>query len=103
MRPGADVALVSDAAATEFFTDLSTGHVSEGTTRTRHSVMHEFAAAQAPPRSKTHRPGDDGDWLAALTALIGRCKPAGDDLCRTNFEQPRRRSNGRGKMACWSR
>jgi enolase len=89
-RPGADVALALDAAATEFF-DTTTGYTFENETRNS-SQMAEFYAGllDSYPLVSIEDPLSEDDWdgWVALTALIGdRVQVVGDDLFVTNPER----------------
>lgn len=90
LRPGADVALALDAAATEFFTD-GTGYVFEGTTRTADQMTEFYAGLLgAYPLVSIEDPLSEDDWdgWAALTASIGdRVQIVGDDIFVTNPER----------------
>ncbi|MGC2652129.1 MAG: phosphopyruvate hydratase [Mycobacterium sp.] len=89
-RPGADIALALDAAATEFY-DEATGYAFENTTLTA-SQMAEFYAEllESYPLVSVEDPLSEDDWdgWVALTALLGdRLQIVGDDLFVTNPER----------------
>jgi enolase len=89
-RPGADIALALDAAATEFYDD-ATGYAFENKTLTA-SQMAEFYAEllESYPLVSVEDPLSEDDWdgWVALTALLGdRLQIVGDDLFVTNPER----------------
>jgi len=89
-RPGADIALALDAAATEFY-DAATGYAFENKTLTA-SQMAEFYAEllESYPLVSVEDPLSEDDWdgWVALTALLGdRLQIVGDDLFVTNPER----------------
>jgi enolase len=89
-RPGADLALALDVAATEFFS-TTTGYTFEKETRDS-SQMAEFYAGllDSYPLVSIEDPLAEDDWdgWVALTALIGeRVQLVGDDLFVTNPER----------------
>ncbi len=106
LRPGADVALALDAAATEFFTD-GTGYVFEGTTRTADQMTEFYAGLLgAYPLVSIEDPLSEDDWdgWAALTASIGdRVQIVGDDIFVTNPERLEEGIERAWQMRCWSR
>jgi enolase len=89
-KPGTDVALALDVAATEFFT-AGTGYSFEKQTRNAEQ-MGEFYAdlIGAYPLVSIEDPLDENDWdgWADLTTAIGdRVQIVGDDLFVTNPER----------------
>jgi enolase len=89
-RPGADIALALDAAATEFHDD-ATGYAFENKTVSA-SQMAEFYAEllESYPLVSVEDPLSEDDWegWVALTALLGdRLQIVGDDLFVTNPER----------------
>ena len=89
-KPGIDVALALDVAATEFFT-AGSGYTFEKETRDS-SQMAEFYASllDSYPLVSIEDPLAEDDWdgWVALTALIGdRVQLVGDDLFVTNPER----------------
>ena len=89
-KPGADVALALDAAATEFYTD-GTGYAFEGATRTAEQMSEFYAKLlDSYPLVSIEDPLAEDDWdgWAALTASIGdRVQIVGDDIFVTNPER----------------
>lgn len=89
-KPGADVALALDAAATEFFTD-GTGYAFEGNTRSAEQMAEFYAGLLGSyPLVSIEDPLSEDDWAgwAALTASIGdRVQIVGDDIFVTNPER----------------
>ncbi|OIN79007.1 phosphopyruvate hydratase [Mycobacterium malmoense] len=90
LRPGADVALALDAAATEFYA-AGTGYAFEGTTRTAEQMAEFYAGLLGSyPLVSLEDPLSEDDWdgWAALTASIGdRVQIVGDDIFVTNPER----------------
>ncbi|ORA08970.1 phosphopyruvate hydratase [Mycobacterium asiaticum DSM 44297] len=90
LRPGADIALALDVAATEFYED-GTGYRFEGSTRTAEEMADFYARLLASyPLVSIEDPLSEDDWdgWAALTAGIGeRVQIVGDDLFVTNPER----------------
>jgi enolase len=89
-RPGSDIALALDAAATEFYGSTS-GYAFENKTLTA-SQMAEFYAEllDSYPLVSIEDPLAEDDWdgWVALTALLGdRVQIVGDDLFVTNPER----------------
>jgi enolase len=89
-RPGSDIALALDAAATEFH-DSTSGYAFENKTLTA-SQMAEFYAEllDSYPLVSIEDPLAEDDWdgWVALTALLGdRVQIVGDDLFVTNPER----------------
>ena len=89
-RPGSDIALALDAAATEFFT-TTTGYTFEKETRDA-AQMTEFYARllDTYPLVSIEDPLAEDDWdgWVALTTMIGdRVQIVGDDLFVTNPER----------------
>ncbi|GFG74893.1 phosphopyruvate hydratase [Mycobacterium botniense] len=90
LRPGADVALALDAAATEFHAGAD-GYTFENKTRTA-AQMTEFYLdlLNAYPLVSLEDPLSEDDWdgWVALTASIGdRVQVVGDDIFVTNPER----------------
>jgi enolase len=89
-KPGADVALALDAAATEFFTE-GTGYKFEGSTRTAAQMADFYAGLLGSyPLVSIEDPLSEDDWdgWATLTASIGdRVQLVGDDIFVTNPER----------------
>ncbi|MEO8667790.1 MAG: phosphopyruvate hydratase [Bauldia sp.] len=87
-RPGEDVALALDCAATEFFKNGSYVYEGEGKTRSVEEQVAYLAdlAAKFPIVSiEDGMSEDDWDGWKALTDAIGRkCQLVGDDLFVTN-------------------
>ncbi|GAB7150556.1 phosphopyruvate hydratase [Mycobacterium riyadhense] len=90
LRPGVEVALARDAAATEFYTD-GTGYTFEGATRTAEKMTEFYAGLlDSYPLVSIEDPLSEDDWdgWAALTAGIGdRVQIVGDDIFVTNPER----------------
>src|SRR5690606_14998442 len=90
-RPGNDVMLALDCAATEFFKDGKYVYEGEGATRSRSEQAKYLAdlAARYPIVSiEDGMAEDDMDGWKELTDLIGdRCQLVGDDLFVTNVER----------------
>ncbi|HEU4363304.1 MAG TPA: phosphopyruvate hydratase [Mycobacterium sp.] len=98
LKPGVDIALALDAAATEFYTD--SGYRFENQTRSA-AQMTEFYAQLLGgyPLVSIEDPLSEDDWdgWVALTAEIGdRVQVVGDDLFVTN---PERLEDGIDKAA----
>ncbi|MFV0494728.1 phosphopyruvate hydratase [Mycobacterium sp.] len=89
-KPGADIALALDAAATEFYPD-GTGYRFEGATRTAEEMTDFYAGLLgAYPLVSIEDPLAEDDWdgWAALTTAIGdRVQIVGDDIFVTNPER----------------
>jgi enolase len=90
LKPGADVALALDVAATEFFTK-GTGYSFEKETRTAEQLTEFYAGLlDAYPLVSIEDPLSEDDWdgWVALTTSIGdRVQIVGDDLFVTNPER----------------
>ncbi|ORA79426.1 phosphopyruvate hydratase [Mycobacterium malmoense] len=90
LRPGADVALALDAAATEFYAG-GTGYAFEGATRTAEQMAEFYAGLLGSyPLVSLEDPLSEDDWdgWVALTASIGdRVQIVGDDIFVTNPER----------------
>jgi enolase len=89
-KPGADVALALDAAATEFYTDGS-GYKFEGSVRSAEQMTDFYAGLLGSyPLVSIEDPLSEDDWdgWAVLTASIGeRVQIVGDDIFVTNPER----------------
>jgi enolase len=89
-KPGADVALALDVAATEFFTD-GQGYKFENEVRNADQMGQFYAdLLDAYPLISIEDPLSEDDWdgWVALTTLIGdRVQVVGDDLFVTNPER----------------
>ena len=89
-KPGADIALALDVAATEFYSD-STGYSFEKETRTDMQMIEFYAdLIDAYPLVSIEDPLSEDDWdgWVALTTSIGdRVQIVGDDLFVTNPER----------------
>src|SRR6266566_8104170 len=92
LRPGRDIALAIDAAATEFGKDGS--YTFEGKTRTADEMTSTYAEwLDAYPIVSLEDPLAEEDWAGwrALTAALGgKVQIVGDDLFVTNPERLRR-------------
>jgi enolase len=90
LKPGADVALALDVAATEFYTD-GTGYSFEGSTKTAEQLSDFYAGLlNNYPLVSIEDPLSEDDWdgWVALTTSIGdRVQIVGDDLFVTNPER----------------
>jgi enolase len=91
-RPGRDIALAVDAAATEFYSDGA--YRFEGGTRSSAEMMELYADwLDAYPIVSLEDPLAEDDWAGwqALTAALGgKVQIVGDDLFVTNPERLRR-------------
>jgi enolase len=90
-KPGQDIALALDCAATEFFKDGGYAYEGEGTTRSIEAQVDYLAqlVANYPILSIEDGMSED-DWAGwkLLTDKIGdRCQLVGDDLFVTNVER----------------
>ena len=92
LRPGADVAVAIDAAATEFF--VNGYYRFEGTEKSPESMTEYYAGLVADyPLVSLEDPMAEEDWngWSALTAALGeRVQVVGDDLFVTNPERLQR-------------
>ncbi|MDT7796101.1 MAG: enolase, partial [Mycobacterium sp.] len=90
LKPGSDVTLALDVAATEFFTD-GTGYSFEKETRTAEQMSDFYAGLiDSYPLVSIEDPLSEDDWdgWVALTTAIGdRVQIVGDDLFVTNPER----------------
>ena len=90
LKPGTDMALALDVAATEFFTD-GTGYSFEKETRTDMQMIEFYTdLLDAYPLVSIEDPLSEDDWdgWVALTAAVGeRVQIVGDDLFVTNPER----------------
>jgi len=86
LKPGTDVALAMDVAATEFHSDA--GYAFEGSTRTADEMIAYYAdLVSAYPLVSIEDPLDEDDWAgwAKMTASLGsKVQIVGDDLFVTN-------------------
>jgi enolase len=89
-KPGADVALALDVAATEFYTE-GTGYAFEKQTRTAEQMTEFYAGLlDTYPLVSIEDPLSEDDWdgWVSLTTAIGdRVQIVGDDLFVTNPER----------------
>jgi enolase len=96
LRPGDDIALALDVAATEFFTDGS--YAFEGRSRDAAEMTRYYAdLVAAYPLVSIEDPLAEDDWAgwAAVTSELGdRVQLVGDDLFVTNPERLRRGIEG---------
>ena len=87
-RPGEDVVLALDCAATEFFKSGTYAYEGEGTTRDGHAQAEYLARlVEAYPIVSIEDGMSEDDWdgWKALTDLVGsKCQLVGDDLFVTN-------------------
>jgi len=86
LKPGQDVALAMDVAATEFYSD--SGYAFEGSTRTADEMIAYYAdLVNAYPLVSIEDPLDEDDWAAwaKMTSSLGtKVQIVGDDLFVTN-------------------
>ena len=86
LKPGKDVALAMDVAATEFHSE--TGYAFEGSTRSADEMIAYYAdLVSAYPLLSIEDPLDEDDWSgwAKMTASLGsKVQIVGDDLFVTN-------------------
>ena len=96
-KPGVDMALALDVAATEFFTD-GTGYSFEKETSTDMQMIEFYATLlDAYPLVSIEDPLSEDDWdgWVALTAAVGdRVQIVGDDLFVTNPQRIQRGIEG---------
>ncbi|GAB3025349.1 phosphopyruvate hydratase [Mycobacterium bourgelatii] len=90
LKPGSDIALALDVAATEFYTD-GTGYRFEGSVQTAEQLTEFYAGLLGSyPLVSIEDPLSEDDWdgWVSLTAAIGdRVQIVGDDLFVTNPER----------------
>jgi enolase len=90
-KPGGDVMIALDPAATEFFKDGTYIYAGEGKTRTPQQQVDYFAQLIASYPIVSIEDGmaeDDWDGWRLLTEKIGgKCQLVGDDLFVTNVER----------------
>lgn len=90
-RPGEDVALALDCAATEFFKDGAYRYEGEGITRSPQEQADYLASLVGKYPIVSIEDGmseDDWDGWAAVTKAVGdRCQLVGDDLFVTNVKR----------------
>jgi len=89
-RPGEDILLSVDAAASEFFADGAyTFHKSSGASLSTEAMIAFWEEMIARfPLASLEDPLDEDDWAGwtALTSRVGdRCQVVGDDLFATNL------------------
>jgi enolase len=93
-KPGGDIVIALDCAATEFFRDGAYRYEGEGQTRTPQAQAEYLARLVGAYPIMSIEDGmseDDWDGWRALTDLVGeRCQLVGDDLFVTNRERLRR-------------
>jgi len=90
-KPGQDMAIALDCAATEFFKDGGYAYEGEGTTRTIEAQVDYLAQlVDAYPIVSIEDGMSEDDWAGwkLLTERVGdRCQLVGDDLFVTNVER----------------
>ncbi|MEL6064145.1 MULTISPECIES: phosphopyruvate hydratase [unclassified Methylobacterium] len=90
-KPGQDIAIALDCAATEFFRDGGYAYAGEGTTRSIEAQVDYLAQlVDAYPIVSIEDGMSEDDWAGwkLLTDRIGdRCQLVGDDLFVTNVER----------------
>ena len=90
-RPGEDIVLALDCAATEFFKDGAYRYEGEDRVRDPHAqaaYLAELVAAYPIASIEDGMAEDDWEGWKALTDLVGnRCQLVGDDLFVTNVER----------------
>jgi enolase len=90
-RPGEDVVIALDCAATEFFKDGKYVYDGEGATRDperQAQYLAELVANYPIASIEDGMAEDDWDGWKALTELVGsKCQLVGDDLFVTNVER----------------
>ena len=108
-KPGEDVVLALDCAATEFFKDGTYVYEGEGKTRSIRRSRPSISPSSSPTirssRSRTAWPRTTGTAGRSLTDLIGdKCQLVGDDLFVTNVDAPARRHRAwASPIRSWSR
>jgi enolase len=87
-KPGEDLVIALDCAATEFFKDGSYAYEGEGKTRSpeeQAEYLAKLVSAYPIVSIEDGMAEDDWDGWAALTELVGaKCQLVGDDLFVTN-------------------
>jgi len=90
-RPGEDIALTLDPAATEFFKDGAYHYEGEGKTRSIDEQVAYLAALVASYPIMSIEDGmaedDFAGWKALTDAIGGKCQLVGDDLFVTNVKR----------------
>ncbi len=90
-RPGEDILLALDCAATEFYRDGAYRYEGEGVTRSPNEQAEYLAKLVGAYPIASVEDGmseDDFDgWFAVTKLLGGRCQLVGDDLFVTNVER----------------
>jgi enolase len=90
-RPGSDISLALDAAATEFFSERDGSYDFEGQSRTSESMLSYYTElVDNYPIVSIEDPLSEEDWSGwnALTSALGdRVQIVGDDLFVTNPER----------------
>jgi enolase len=90
-KPGRDLVIALDCAATEFFKDGSYAYEGEGKTRSpreQAEYLAKLVSAYPIVSIEDGMAEDDWDGWAALTELVGaKCQLVGDDLFVTNVER----------------
>jgi enolase len=90
-KPGEDLVIGLDCAATEFFKDSSYAYEGEGKTRSpkeQAEYLAKLVSAYPIVSIEDGMAEDDWDGWAALTELVGaKCQLVGDDLFVTNVKR----------------